>query len=329
MALDPQQVKAVLAMYYPLYQPFDCKDRLRKDPPLLAHYTSVQVAEQIIKNQEIWLSHPFYMNDIEELRLGMQAGIEQFPYYAQIAVMDQARTNILFQAFSHYVEHMAETTVTDTYILCLSEHRPGDTDGTLSMWRSYANQGHGAAIVFNARNISEPPQAPLAIGKVIYGTLKERITILNHGLNEWAITTLDAQLQDNQLHLAALGAFQFIKAFALMTKHVGFSEEAEWRIVYVPDLDPDGHLTGQLSYHISPRGVEPKLKFKIAPVQNGGAAGSLSLASLVEFILLGPSIASPIAKAAFCRALVGTCLEDLARQDRVFASTIPLRPTIG
>ena len=42
--------------------------------PLLAHYTSAANFELIVRNEELWLSHPFYMNDHEELRWGVEHG---------------------------------------------------------------------------------------------------------------------------------------------------------------------------------------------------------------------------------------------------------------
>jgi hypothetical protein len=33
---------------------------------LLAHYTSIPVLEAILRNNEIWLSNPLFMNDMEE-----------------------------------------------------------------------------------------------------------------------------------------------------------------------------------------------------------------------------------------------------------------------
>jgi hypothetical protein len=145
----------------------------------LAHYTSIHVAEQIIKNEEIWLSHPFHMNDLEELRFGMLQGVQQFPIYAQAAACTPSRAKILLDTFSHYVGYMSENTLVDTYILCLCEHAPDDKDGVLSMWRSYASQGHGIALVFNTRNIPDPPQAPLGIAKVIYGAGRPLIRIID------------------------------------------------------------------------------------------------------------------------------------------------------
>jgi hypothetical protein len=193
------------------------------------------------------------------------------------------------------------------------------------MWRSYANQGHGVALVFNTRAIPDPPQAPLWIAKVIYKTPAERIQMLENGLTQWVNITKAANLPDGQLHLAAYAAFSFIRGFALVTKHNGFAEEAEWRVVYIPDLDPEKLLVGQFGYHISPRGAEPKLKFKIEPVAHKDAPARLSLANMLEFILLGPSHSSVLAQEAFRRMLPGTGIEP----DRVLASTIPLRPTFG
>ena len=305
-----------------MHEPLDIgAAQLSSYPTLLAHYTSVEVAEQIIKKEEIWLSHPFYMNDLEELRFGMLLGIQRFPTYAQALNTTPKRKKILLDIFFQYVGHMNEQTLADTYVLCLSEHAPGDTDGILSMWRSYANQGHGVALVFNTRPVSNPPPAPLWIAKVVYKSTAERIQMLENGLQQWVSITQALNLSDDQLYLAAYAAFYFIKAFALITKHKGFAEEAEWRVIYVPDLDEQKVLVDQFGYHISPRGAEPKLKFKIAPVVSG-APVPLSLANILEFVLLGPSHSSQLAQAAFRRMLRGTNVEAKS----VFASTIPLRP---
>ncbi|MBO9780860.1 hypothetical protein J7371_18515, partial [Xanthomonas phaseoli pv. dieffenbachiae] len=39
--------------------------------PLLAHYTSLSTMESIFRGEEIWMSHPFLMNDDEELKEGL------------------------------------------------------------------------------------------------------------------------------------------------------------------------------------------------------------------------------------------------------------------
>ena len=43
-------------------------------PPDLVHYTSMQTLECILRDKEIWFSNPLFMNDLEELRFGMNEG---------------------------------------------------------------------------------------------------------------------------------------------------------------------------------------------------------------------------------------------------------------
>ena len=58
-----------------------------------------------------------------------------------------------------------------------------------------------------------------------------------------------------------------MKLYALVSKHHGFTEEHEWRIIYLPDLDTSKLLTGKFSYIIGKNGIEPKLRFKIEPLK--------------------------------------------------------------
>ncbi|WP_201765397.1 hypothetical protein, partial [Xanthomonas citri] len=45
--------------------------------PLLAHYTSLSTMESIFRGEEIWMSHPFLMNDDEELKWGIVEGAKR------------------------------------------------------------------------------------------------------------------------------------------------------------------------------------------------------------------------------------------------------------
>jgi hypothetical protein len=143
-----EQAAAILQAYSPL------NGRLRTitapRPLLLAHYTSVQVIEQILKHDEIWLSNPLHMNDLEEMRLGVLLGAQLFPAFAQIAGNNADRGRLLVQNFNRYLAHLQNESAIDTYIFCLCRQEPGNTDGLLSMWREYGSKGNGAALVFNA-----------------------------------------------------------------------------------------------------------------------------------------------------------------------------------
>lgn len=112
--------------------------------------------------------------------------------------------------------------------------------------------------------------------------------------------------------------------FGLSHKHYGFSEEQEWRVIYLAEFDSQGLLKDRLSYDIGTQGVEPKLKFKLVP----GSAGEWpkqGIDTLLHRIILGPSVSSHLARLAVYRML-----DNLGKgefKDRVVASTIPLRPS--
>lgn len=195
------------------------------------------------------------------------------------------------------------------------------------MWRGYGSNGNGAAIVFDTAQIKAVDRTPLILAKVRYGSVEERIAWLERMLSKFAPILRDTEIPDDKLYLAAHALFERIKVFALFSKHRGFAEEREWRIVYVRDRDQDNKLAPMFHYWIGPRGVEPKLRLKVEPIE-GVTADDLSLEKIVERIVLGPSLSSPLARTAVLRMLDRLnkpYLKDL--KEKVYASTIPFRPT--
>jgi hypothetical protein len=330
-APTPEQFHAIWQTFLPLYGRLSLITGRRHG--LYAHYTSVPTIEHILRTNEVWLSNPLFMNDLQELRAGAGLAFQKFPEAALRAGGDQARANTLIQMFNHYFTHFDANGAFDTYIFCLCEHSlPRDQDGILSMWREYGSKGNGAALVFNLEKVNFTVTSPLIIAQVKYASDDERATQLDDHLNAWVATTLALNLPDEHLHVAAFFAFNFIKLAALTTKHRGFAEEREIRIIYSPDQDPRGYLTPCLDYHVGPKGIEPKLKYKFgATYPPTGGVGSPDpvepgvLTDLLEFILLGPALSSFLARRSFTRMLERNKLD--AFSDRVRTSQIPLRPS--
>jgi hypothetical protein len=232
----------ILKLFSNLAVELDDLQFLIKTHPLLAHYTSLSVLEKILKTDELWLSNPLFMNDLEEVRFGVLEGARLFlqgDAITQACGSNTTRADTLKHAFNHYFEQFNKEQAFDTYVFCMSEHGPKNSDGRLSMWRGYGGQGTGAALVFNTAFVTAPnDNSPLIISRVHYASAEDRRTWLNQKLLAWCDILRNSAIPDNMLHVAAYWFFSLIKLFALKSKHHGFQEECEWRLIYLPDRDP-------------------------------------------------------------------------------------------
>jgi DUF2971 family protein len=316
----------IAALFEPLYGDIAADEQFNIKKPLLAHYTSISTLEAILRNEGIWFSNPLFMNDMEEVRFGINEGFNQFIVSDEIekACESRERFEKLKYAITHFYNVFANDHVVDTYVFCLSEHQRGNQDGLLSMWRGYGGNGNGVGIVFDAGKLNALDGSPLIVAKVDYATQEKRLGWLTDRMSQFAEILKLSKIADSQLHVAAFAYFQRIKLFALFSKHNGFDEEREWRVVYMRDRDNNKSLDSMFGYSIGQRGVEPKLKFKISPMA-GVAHDGLSLSNLIHQIILGPSISSPLAKATMMKMLDHLKKPEL--KDRIIASTIPFRAT--
>ncbi|MCK1517266.1 DUF2971 domain-containing protein [Bradyrhizobium sp. 190] len=318
----------IIAQFNPLFEQRETESGFAARP-LLAHYTSIKVMENILSTSEVWFSNPLFMNDHQELVSGLGEGTRFFSNLDNLkkpAGGSPERAQILQNAYFGFFRHFDEHQAFDTYIFCLAEHRPEDDDGLLSMWRGYGQHGNGAALVFDSSKLTMVPTSPLLFSKVSYVSNEERASRVQLVMEAWSTQTESLQLSDEKLHLASYVAFSLIKMHALTTKHAGFSEENEWRVIYYPDRDVANALKPYLQYHIGDRGVEPKLKYRIGHIA-GVSADDLALERLMHRIILGPSVSSPLARRG-----VERMLENIGREQfkpLLRSSGIPLRPTSG
>jgi hypothetical protein len=88
--------------------------------------------------------------------------------------------------------------------------------------------------------------------------------------------------------------------------------------------DTQGILRDRFGYAIGSRGVEPKLKFKIRPLPIEPHE-TWTFATILERIILGPSVSSPLARSGVTRMLETIGKPEF--REKVSTSTIPLRPT--
>lgn len=318
--------EAIVQAFNALYDDMVMSEDFPAVRPLLAHYTSLQSLEKILETNEIWFSNPLLMNDLDEVRFGVLrgAGIVRNSENLVNACGSSTRADLFRNAFDRWYHAFEDEHAFNTYVFCLSEHDPTDYDGSLSMWRGYGSNGDGVAIVFDTKQVEVVEGSPLIIARVHYGSNDERIQWLNNLLARFLGILKSTSVPDDKLSLAAFLLFERIKLFALFSKHRGFLEEHEWRIVYIPDRDREQKLAPMFHYSIGSRGAEPKLRLKVEPIQ-GLTAADLSLEKLIERIILGPKASTPMSFRVVLRMLERLKKDSL--KERVRASSIPYRAT--
>jgi hypothetical protein len=313
---------AVWAAFRSLWSDIGPDQSFFEQKPLLAHYTSMGALEKIVSSNQMWFANPLFMNDVEEVRFGINEGTNCF-------LQDETIRTTLGDTYDKFEDALLRAHswfdsqhAFDTYVLCLSEHDEGDEDGVLSMWRGYGDGGRGVALVFDARSMSAVQNTPLIVSKVTYGSREQRMAWFTKAAASFATIWRQSEISLDELPAAVDALFSRLRTFSLFSKHSGFREEREWRLAYMPEFDRTGLLKQYLSYFNGPRGVEPKLKLPIAPIPELGG-GLLSLETLVHSIILGPTLSSPLALASAKRMLTSLGRVELA--ERVLASRIPYR----
>ena len=204
--------------------------------------------------------------------------------------------------------------------MCFSEYAPDDTDGLLSMWRGYGEDGTGAAVVFDSSKlIVTEGRTPFVLAKVEYGTTDKRLNWINQKILDISIWLESQKVTQDILYRVAWYFFERIKFFAIFTKHDGFSEEQEWRYVYLKDRDKDNTYESMLSYFVSMSGIQPKLKLKMLDIKD-----NVPLDELVSNIILGPAASSTLQRKTVERLLEQSGKGGLI--EKLTSSTIPYRP---
>jgi hypothetical protein len=290
--------------------------------PLLAHYTSIQTLERISQTGEIWFSNPLYMNDVDELRYGMNLGLHAVRSHAGLRdALPRDHYNALVDAFDALYTAFDNDSAFDVYVFSCSEHDDeiGD-DGLLSMWRGYGGDGNGVAIVFDMARLLAPDSSPLLLRKVQYLSYEQSEQWMAQKLQAFATALAGLAAPADRMAVAAAALFERIKLFALFTKHRGFHEEREWRMVYLRERDVQDALTQQLHYAIGSRGIEPRLRFTTSTL--GAAHDGPRLQDAVQRIILGPVLATPLALRSVARMLE---IYQPAWADRVTRSSTPYR----
>lgn len=291
-----------------------------------AHYTSAQVAMDILRaapdDRCLWLRNAMLMNDFSEIEYGQQLlrltlNVDQ-NRDAMVAACNDIHADIV-NVFT-MVDQEVYAIKRSTYLLSLALHKGLELHmGKLSMWRAYGGDAN-VCVLLNPEAFMTPQTAyDVIIAPVDYGGPENFIAgigALINGLrrNRDVLRTMDPELVKTNFKLA-------LDAMILSTKHPGFQEENEWRIIHRAQLTPvDNSPPSKI---VTINGIVQKVFY--LPMKNipEHDVANADLNSLLHKIIIGPTPNPELVWEGFYELLRESGVDNPA--DKVVASGIPLR----
>lgn len=284
------------------------------------YYTSAETAMRIIRSQEVWMRKSHLMNDYREVEHGFDCLNRAYNKNKDriTSVLDG-----MFPGFCSRLETMFNNWLphfrTDTYITCISEHETSeDQYGRLSMWRAYGG-GAGVAIVVNGGPLIRPTHALNAYASPVAYYSDQEV--------ERELLRLVKNIEDNGEFVVSLGEeafrgqmFSAFRSAVLCTKHPGFLEEREWRVIYSPSLAKSTRIISSIeSVNGTPQSI---CKIPLKDVPEEGLHG-LALPQFIDRIIIGPSKYPLGIYEAFSILLNEAGVPDTA--NKIIVSDVPLR----
>ncbi len=217
--------------------------------------------------------------------------------------------------FNSWLPHIRS----DSYICCVSEHDlDEDVIGRLSMWRAYGTRA-GVGIVMNGAPFLRPTDALRAY--------TSPVAYLSSHQFESEFASLVERLEQNRDRIASLGEemtiayiFSTFRSAIVCTKHPGFREEREWRVVHSPLFEKSERIrTDVQTVGGTP---QPICKIPLKDCPEEGLHG-IEIPSLVDRIIIGPTQYPLAVYQAFVELLTQAGVTNAGQ--RVKISDIPLR----
>jgi hypothetical protein len=186
------------------------------------------------------------------------------------------------------------------------------------MWRAYG-PGSGVALVLNTTAFKDTSGALGAITSPVeylrdveFKSMFNAITIDIEERAEY-LRTIDGQVLNNHV-------FAMFRFAVLSTKHPGFKEEQEWRVIYSPLFSSSPHMRSGVEVV---NGVaQPIQKIPLRDIPEAGMSG-IEIPNLLDRIIIGPTPYPYPAYEAFVALLREQGVS--APESKVVISDIPLR----
>jgi hypothetical protein len=277
------------------------------------HYCDASAAVSIIENDTVWMRNSQLMNDFSEIEYGthcLKCALKSSAGEKLKRMLKQASPEMA--SILDELDGQLPLLKAGTFIFCLSEHEESENEnGRLSMWRAYGEQD-GVAIVVK----SEPFLRGIAdISPVGYLTEKQFLSEFSAVVA--TLPQITSSLPPDVLKDRLMTALVFS---VMCTKHPGFHEEKEWRLVYRPFLNEASLMT---KAQVTINGTSETI-YKI-PLKNRSDVGidGIEVRDLVDRVIIGPSNRSKELQEQLSALLVRKGI--VVGEKNVVASNIPFR----
>lgn len=281
--LEPEGIKHA-QVFFPLA--FERSVKVAFGNHRFVHYTSADTARRIIENEEIWMRKSALMNDFRELEHGLDCinhalAVHRDRYRGFFESIWPGFCDELQERFNSWLPHMRD----GTYIACISEHADAeDRTGRLSMWRAYCGRAGIALVVSGAPFVSVSNALKAYTSPVAYlredgfAAEFEKFLAGIEGELQYVRSLTRERLIDS--------VFEVFRYAMLCTKHPGFQEEREWRVIYSPRLG----VSDRIVEAVETIGGVPQLiqKIPLKDVPDEGLTG-IQIPDFLDRIIIGPT----------------------------------------
>jgi hypothetical protein len=250
------------------------------------YYTTADTATSILKNREIWLRSTTTMNNYMEADYGFEC--LRSAYGSASGKAFKAALDACCPGLSEGLEAMFNAWLPDilgdTDMTCVSEHCDDeDGHGRLSMWRAYGGRA-GVALVING--------AVMLTESHVLGVYASPVAYLNHDTFATELVRITENIERETAFIKRLdpdvvknAVFNMLRFAVLCTKHPGFHEEREWRILSSPAMHPSSLVRKAVEVIRGTPQTVLKMELKNRPDE--GLLG-LALPDLLNRIIIGP-----------------------------------------
>ena len=288
-----------------------------------AHYSTAENIFKIISSQTVWMRNTRCMSDYSEIEHGY-AMLHQF--FSKSVLKDA-----FYRAVNAISPNLAEEAIAlfdqwwqdirfNTFVCSISEHEDSeDGHGRLSMWRAFGRSASRAAIILRlpADGAAEGLRVILSPVRYFgYADVEAELQRVVENINE----NLDHLLTVDREKIK-YNIFMTLVMGSVCTKHIGFLEEKEWRLIYLPRANHSPLITSSIEVV---DGV-PQIIHKIPLHDNvENDVTGVKIPALLDKIIIGPTMYAAPMVMAFVQALTEAGVTDAS--SRVVVSGIPIRP---